>query len=159
MKRLLLISLISLFAAYGIAIGDIDRNKHFNLETGSLAIKGYDPVAYFSDGPKKGNPSLKYEYEGVEYRFANEENRTAFTADPSKYEPAYGGWCSYAMLDADKVEVDPQSFKIIEGKLYLFYNGFWGDTLKKWNKKLSREQENNLVSKATANWQKIVSKK
>jgi len=63
------------------------------------------------------------------------------------------------MLDSTKFGINPESFKIIEGKLYLFYDGFWGDTLKRWNKKLSKKSEANIVKLADENWNTIVSEK
>ena len=71
--------------------------------------------------------------------------------NPQKYEPAYGGWCAYAMgAKGQKVSVDPETFKIVDGRLNLFYNKFFNNTLEDWNK-----DEGNLKKKAEANWQKI----
>ena len=81
----------------------------------------------------------------------------AFESNPERYLPAYGGWCAYAMLEVDKVGIDPESFKIVEDRLYLFYNGFWGDTLKRWNKKLAKKPESELVSQADRQWESIQS--
>ena len=62
-----------------------------------------------------------------------------FASNPAKYEPQYGGWCAYAMgHDGSKVEVDPETFKIINGKLFLFYNRFFNNTLKTWNQDESK---------------------
>jgi hypothetical protein len=84
--------------------------------------------------------------------FASQQNLAKFKASPEKFEPAYGGWCAYAMGETgEKVKVDPETFKIIDGKLYLFYN-FWGNnTLVDWNK-----NEAPLKMKADQNWKKIV---
>lgn len=90
-------------------------------------------------------------YQGVIYKFSSNENKDAFLKNPSRYEPQYGGWCAYAMgSEGGKVEINPETFKIIDGKLYLFYNQYFNNTLKSWNK-----EENNLKSKADANWKKI----
>ena len=79
------------------------------------------------------------------------ENKEAFKNAPARYEPQYGGWCAYAMgNDGSKVEIDPETFKIVDGKLYLFYNKYFTNTLKSWNK-----QEPELKKKADQNWQKI----
>ena len=127
------------------------RKKNFNLEDG-IAIKGYDAVAYFTqDKAVKGDKNLSVFYEGATYYFSSSENREAFKKEPSKYEPQYGGWCAYAMgKEGSKVEVDPETFKIVNGKLYLFYNKYFNNTLKSWNK-----DEANLKSRADANWQEI----
>jgi beta-xylosidase len=60
------------------------------------------------------------------------------------------------MLDGDKVGIDPETYKLIDGRLYLFYNGFWGDTLKRWNKKLAKIPEQALVGQADGEWRKIL---
>lgn len=127
------------------------RPKQFNLENG-LAIQGYDPVAYFTQGKAiEGNKQFASVFEGVTYRFATAANKDLFLKDPKKYEPQYGGWCAYAMgATNEKVEIDPETFKIVNGKLYLFFHNFINNTLPKWNK-----DEANLKAKADKNWQAI----
>ena len=152
MKNTVLVLSLLIVTSFGsIAQTDAIRKKNFNTKQ-SLAIQGYDPVSYFDSKPKEGKESLKYVYKGVTYQFINEVNLTKFKASPEKYEPAYGGWCAYAMgNDGSKVEVDPETFKIIDGKIYLFYN-FWGtNTLTDWNK-----NEKTLKNKGDQNWKKIV---
>jgi YHS domain-containing protein len=127
------------------------RKKTYNLEKG-IAIEGYDPVAYFTAGkPVEGSKDFAVAHQGVTYYFSSAENKEAFKKNPAKYEPQYGGWCAYAMgNDGSKVEIDPETFKIIDNKLYLYYNKYFNNTLKSWNK-----DEANLKSHADANWQKI----
>jgi YHS domain-containing protein len=127
------------------------RKKSFNLEK-AVAIQGYDPVAYFKQNKAvKGNSQFAASYEGITYYFSSTENKEAFAKSPASYEPQYGGWCAFAMGNSgEKVEIDPSTFKILNGKLYLFYNKFFNNTLKSWNK-----DETNLRTKADANWQKI----
>jgi hypothetical protein len=87
----------------------------------------------------------------VRYHFSTEANKEAFKKNPSKYEPQYGGWCAYAMgATGERVEIDPETFKILNGKLYLFYNKLFNNTLKTWNK-----DEQSLRTKADANWIKL----
>lgn len=151
MKVLLtLIFLYSLSAGYSQT--DLFRTKQFNLDDG-VAIKGYDPVAYFTVGKaEKGKSTFSTSYKGVRYHFADAADLNSFQANPEKYEPQYGGWCAYAMgHDGSKVEVDPETFKIINGKLFLFYNRFFNNTLKAWN-----QDEPKLHSQADANWQKLL---
>jgi YHS domain-containing protein len=128
------------------------RQKQFNIEKG-LAIEGYDPVAYFtSRSAVKGKSDIVAMHNGVTYRFASIQNRDAFKANPDKYEPQYGGWCAYAMgTKGEKVEVDPETFKIIDGKLYLFYNKFFNNTLESWNK-----DESHLKPNADQSWAKFI---
>ncbi|MBL7703390.1 MAG: YHS domain-containing protein [Ferruginibacter sp.] len=124
------------------------RKKHFNLDNG-LAIKGYDPVAYFTQSKAvKGKKELAVSYLGTLYHFSSETNKEIFKAAPFKYEPEYGGWCAYAMgQSGEKVPVDPETFKVLNGKLYLFYNRYFTNTLKDWNK-----NEAALKKKADLNW-------
>ncbi|MEO7307056.1 MAG: YHS domain-containing (seleno)protein [Ferruginibacter sp.] len=128
------------------------RKKHNNLSDG-LAIKGYDPVAYFTQHKAvKGSKENAVYHQGVTYYFSSVENKELFKANPFKYEPEYGGWCAYAMgKNGEKVSVDPATFKIINGKLYLFYNKYFTNTLTDWNK-----DETNLKQKADANWPKLL---
>jgi len=132
-----------------------ERLKHYNLEKG-LAISGYDPVAYFKNGEaKKGKAACSVSHVGVVYYFASEEHKEFFIKSPANYEPQYGGWCAYAMGDnGKKVAVDPNTFKIINGKLYLFYNAYFNNTLKTWNK-----DEDALKTKADQNWKRIINTK
>ena len=126
------------------------RQKQFNLKK-TLAIEGYDPVSYFDGKPTAGKSDIKTTHKGVVYQFATQANLNKFKAAPDKYEPAYGGWCAFAMGESgEKVKVDPETFKIVEGKLYLFYN-FWGNnTLTDWNK-----EESKLKTAGDKNWKKI----
>jgi len=127
------------------------RKSQFNLDNG-IAMSGYDPVAYFKENKAiKGKKELGVFDRGITYYFSSSENKDEFKKDPSKYEPQYGGWCAYAMgKDGSKVEVDPGTFKIIDGKLYLYYNKFFNNTLKSWNK-----DESNLKTKADVNWKRF----
>ncbi|MBS1667030.1 MAG: YHS domain protein [Bacteroidetes bacterium] len=149
MKKLLFICLM-FTALLAHAQDGALRKKNFNLTDG-IAIKGWDPIAYFANKPEKGSPRFALFYDGVTYYFSSDANRELFKKSPSRYEPQYGGWCAYAMgKDGTKVEVDPETFKIINGKLFLFYNQFFNNTLKSWNK-----DETNLHQHADANWQKL----
>jgi YHS domain-containing protein len=127
------------------------RKKHFNLENG-IAIKGYDPVAYYTQNKAvKGKKELAVSHQGILYYFLSEANKEAFKTAPFKYEPEYGGWCAYAMgQNGEKISVDPETFKIINGRLYLFYNRYFTNTLKDWNK-----NEATLKKNADANWPKL----
>jgi YHS domain-containing protein len=150
MKRFVLFFAFFSTAFWAVA-QDQKRVQSFNLEKG-LAVQGYDVVAYFSGKPVKGNASLAAVYQGVRYHFANEANKETFKKNAAKYEPQYGGWCAYAMgANGEKVEIDPETFKIVNGKLYLFYNKRFNNTLKTWNR-----DEQSLKAKADANWSKLL---
>jgi YHS domain-containing protein len=127
---------------------DAKRIAQFNLEN-KVAIQGYDPVAYFKQNKAiKGKDDFTASYMGVTYKFSSTANKDIFIKNPTIYEPQFGGWCAFAMGDSgDKVKINPETFKIIDGKLYLFYNAFFNNTLKSWNK-----DETNLKAKAESNW-------
>ena len=148
MKRTIGIMLLTVFML-GIANAQSTlRAKEFNLEKG-VAIQGYDPVAYFLQNKAvKGAKQFAALADGITYYFSSPANKELFAKDYKKYEPQYGGWCAYAMgANNDKVEIDPETFKIVNGKLYLFYHSWVNNTLNKWNK-----DEANLKVKADKNW-------
>jgi YHS domain-containing protein len=128
------------------------RKKQFNVSKSGLAIQGYDPVAYFtSNKAVEGKKELAVVTDGITYYFSTAQNKELFKANPLKYEPQYGGWCAYAMgATNDKVEIDPETFKIVNGKLYLFFHSWSNNTLTKWNK-----DEASLKTKADASWIKF----
>ena len=131
--------------------------SQYNLGKDGLAIEGFDPVAYFPEGggsALKGLERHEHVHEGVRYRFASEENLAIFKKEPAKYEPAYGGWCAFAMASGEKVEIDPKSFHVDDDKLLLFYKSFFSDTRKKWLK-----EPEVLEPKADAAWAKFLAKK
>ena len=126
------------------------RKTHFNLEK-SIAIQGYDPVSYFVESKaKKGSKEFNFNYGNAIYYFTSKTNLELFKASPNKYEPQFGGWCAYAMGNTgEKVEIDPKTFKIVGGKLYLFYHSLFNNTLDTWNK-----NENGLLQQAITNWKR-----
>jgi YHS domain-containing protein len=144
--------------------GQGDRHplfEHLNLSKKGLALEGHDPVAYFPEHGGKATPGsekITVNHLGVTYRFASEENRKAFLATPERFEPRYGGWCAWALADGkgDKVDVDPESFVVESGKLYVFYDGFWGDTRKKWKEAGGAAK---LAPKGDENWKRITKPK
>jgi hypothetical protein len=127
------------------------RKQHFNIKK-NVALEGYDPVSYFDGVPLEGNPDMTVVYKKLTYQFASLSNQAKFKLTPDKYEPAYGGWCAFAMGESgEKVKIDPETFKILNSRLYLFYN-FWGNnTLVDWNK-----NEKKLMDAADHNWRNIV---
>ncbi len=151
MKTKFTFILLFLFSIVGFSQNDAKRIQSFNLEK-KVAIQGYDPVTYFTKKEAvKGNANFKYVYKGIEYHFSSDENKKIFEKNPDNYEPQYGGWCAYAIgKTAEKVTINPKTFKIIDNKLYLFYNANLTNTLKLWNK-----DEENLYKKANQNWEKI----
>lgn len=101
-------------------VGALAATPELNLSWTGLALRGYDPVAYFTVGePVKGKRSLSVEHGGGTYRFSSQETRELFLADPDKYLPAYGGYCAYGTAQNTKVDGDPRIWHIVDGRLYL----------------------------------------
>jgi hypothetical protein len=90
----------------------------------SPAIDGYDPVAYFTmQEAKKGKESIEHKWLGEKWRFVNEDHKAQFVADPIKFMPNYGGYCSYDPVSAGHDHlVDPTAWRIVDDALYLFYS-------------------------------------
>jgi YHS domain-containing protein len=150
MKNLLFLFLFQAVSSYTLfAQTAVQRESSYNLSKSGVALSGYDPVSYFTKSkPSKGLASISVKYQGVTYYFTTEGNKTLFLALPQKYEPQYGGWCAYALGETNElVEVDPGTYKILNGKLYLFYNAYFNNTLPKWN-----ANETVLKQKADKNW-------
>lgn len=92
-------------------------------EKDGAAITGYDPVAYFKeDKPVKGSAAYTASHMGSIFRFASAANRDAFTADPDRYAPQYGGFCAYAVAKGYKAKIEPDAYTLVDGKLYLNYD-------------------------------------
>ena len=126
--KLLLIAIVGLVSFGSFAQdGSPLRKKHLNLSKSGLAIDGYDPVSYFkSNKAIKGKKEFAVGHQDAVYYFSSVENKEAFIKNPAAYEPQYGGWRAYAMgKEGDKMSIDPETFKIINGKLFLFYNEFF----------------------------------
>jgi YHS domain-containing protein len=150
-KFIWVLAWVFIFAGPGYAQSEASRKGNFNIKK-NIALEGYDPVSYFDHKPEEGRSDFQFAYKGVTYEFSTAANLNKFKATPEKFEPAYGGWCAYAMGESgEKVKIDPETYKILDGKLYLFYN-FWGNnTLTDWNK-----NEKELKGKADQNWRKFI---
>ena len=92
-------------------------------ETDGVALRGYDPVAYFvSTEAQKGQAQYSYEYKGSKFYFASDANRRAFMAMPEKYAPQFGGYCAFGTAQGYKVSTQPDAYAIVKDKLYLNYD-------------------------------------
>jgi YHS domain-containing protein len=129
---------------------EASRRRNFNHEN-TIGIGEFDPVSYFKNAPAKGDSKISHKHKGILYHFISEENREEFKKSPSKYEPAYGGWCAYHMaLNGDRTRVNCSTYKIVNGRLYLFSNFNGKNTLLLWNKdekKFKAAADRNWVSK------------
>ena len=119
-----------------------------NLSQGDIAIKGHDPVAYFTQSAAvPGSPEFTASHDGATYRFASAENRDTFLADPARYAPAYGGFCAFGASYGAKIDIDPTAFAVVNGRLYL-------NVSRRVNRRWSRDRAN-LITQADANWPRI----
>lgn len=114
-----------------------------------LAVQGYDPVAYFTQGkPVKGVKEFSTEYMGATFRFASAANRDKFIAKPEAYAPQYGGYCAWAVSQGYTAKGDARNWKIVDGKLYLNYNT---SIQKKWEANIP-----GFISSANTEWPGLV---
>ena len=112
---------------------------------GGIAIRGYDPVAYFTeDMPVKGDPSNVHQWMGTTWQFANKANLDSFKNNPEKYAPQYGGYCAYAAAKDSIAPTDPDAWTIYDDKLYLNYST---SIRKRWLK-----DKNGYIKSADKNW-------
>ena len=120
----------------------------------NVALAGYDVVNYFTNKKAKvGSSAHAVNHDGATYYFASEEHKNMFTSNPDKFLPAYGGYCAFAMgMKNATVPSNPDTYKIVDGKLYVFFNDLYEgekfNTLVPWN-----EDEANIKKMADANWQ------
>jgi len=129
------------------------------IDSHGLAVGGYDLVSYFTLGKAiKGDASITSGHNGVVYQFSSKENQVKFEADPDRYLPQYEGYCALAVSYGKKISIDPKTFKIIDDKLYLFYNGNASgkrvNSLDTWNR-----HEDRLLPKANELWPDVKKKK
>ena len=125
------------------------RRRNLNNEN-YIAMRQFDPVSYFKNKPLRGSEKFQYDYNGIVYYFASDENLQTFKKSPDKYEPAYGGWCAFTLATTGQRErIDPTAFKIMNGKLYLFYNFNGDNRLQKWNEHPNRK---NLIILGDKKW-------
>jgi hypothetical protein len=145
MKR----SLLAAGAAFHLTITTVGLAaspvEPMNKNRDAVALKGYDPVAYFTlSKPVKGLAQYSHDRMGARWWFMNSENRDMFAADPQRYAPQFGGYCSWAVSQNYTADIDPDAWKIVDGKLYLNYNQ---SIQKKWEQDLTKRIED-----ANRNW-------
>ncbi len=143
-KFLATIMLSAIMTASAFAIDPV-----YTSTFGNQAIKGYDTVAYFTEGkPVKGKKEFSYEYLDAEWRFASAENLETFKADPTKYAPQFGGYCAYAVSQNTTASIKPELWAIVDGKLYLNYSN---SVQKRWD-----GDREGFIKAAQENWKGIL---
>ena len=140
---------LSLLSGPALAADEQNTSRGATLSGPGLAAHGYDVVSYFGGQPVIGNDKFALAHNGAAYRFASQSNLDTFKADPSKYAPAFGGYCAYGAALNKKFDGDPRFWKIVDGRLYLNLNG---DIQAKWSEDVSGN-----IKKAEINWAKIKS--
>ncbi|MFT5774957.1 YHS domain-containing (seleno)protein [Hyphomonas sp.] len=145
LRPLLIAAALALSPALAFAPAAAAEPAIYTGRFSSIALQGYDTVAYFETGaPAKGSKDFTAEYKGANFKFTSAEHRDAFIADPAAYAPQYGGYCAWAMADGKHAKGDAAYWKIVEGKLYLNYNS---DIQGKWNADVP-----GFISKADTEW-------
>jgi YHS domain-containing protein len=113
------------------------------------AIRGYDPVAYFTEGkPVRGSEQFTYQWRGATWRFASAEHRERFVRAPEQYAPQYGGYCAYGVAQDYAVSIDPAAWTVVDGRLYLNYSKSVRET---WAKDIP-----GYIRKADGNWPRVL---
>jgi len=129
----------------------VAEKRLVNVDRNGLALKGYDPVAYFTENrPVKGDAKFQSTFNGATYYFASAANKKTFEGDPKKYEPQFGGFCAYAASQGHTAKIEPDAFEVLNGRLLLQYDRSVRDLFNK-------DQNGNLM-KADKNWPSIVEK-
>ena len=139
-------------------LGDGGFERPENVSDGGLALEGYDPVSYFDRQPVRGAPEISATHDGIRYRFANPANRKRFLADPKGFLPRYGGWCAFGLgmdegemkLARERYPVDPESYEIFAGELYVFYRSATYDAREHW-----RLDPERFRKQADETWQRL----
>ena len=104
-------------------INTLEKSGLFGYDPSGIAIRGYDTVAYFTEGaPVEGSEEFTAEWQGATWRFASAEHLDLFEADPERYAPQYGGYCAYGVAQDGLVKIEPENWTILDDKLYLNYD-------------------------------------
>ena len=159
-KLIMLISLLFLHMNWAQQIKATYYNEdgpYYNVGEDCVAVQGYDLVAYHKEGKAmKGSWDHQFTYDDIHYYFASATNKELFVADPLKYIPAYGGYCAYGLGMPNgkgppgKYPINPESFKIVEDRLYLFYDDPSFQALPLWNR-----SEQRLKNVADIRWKQM----
>jgi YHS domain-containing protein len=122
-----------------------------NLDKSSIAIQGYDPVAFFTENkPVKGNSDYQSTYNGAKYLFASAQDKSTFDANPAKYEPQFGGYCAYAVSEGHLAPITIDAFMIVNGRLLMQYDFKV--------KKIFEQDPQGRLARADKNWPGLVEK-
>lgn len=123
MTKMIRCLLAGLVLSATMTVAALAAGVAINADSSGLALRGHDPVAYFTQGaPTPGDRAISAVHDGATYHFASEANRDTFLANPAAYLPAYGGYCAFGTAMGYKVDGDPEAWKIVDNRLYLNYS-------------------------------------
>ena len=136
MKRIVaiifLLSLSTISATAAEPINTLERSGLFGYKPSGIAIRGFDTVAYFTEGkPREGSDEFTSAWQGATWKFASQEHLDIFKDNPEKYAPQYGGYCAYGVAQDSLVKIEGDNWTIVDDKLYLNYDD---DLQEKWEK-------------------------
>jgi YHS domain-containing protein len=135
---------ISLILAGFIAVLSLGSSTVAQTGDDRLALKGYDPVAYFTDKrPMVGDSQYQHEWDGAIYRFASARHLELFKADPDRYLPQYNNWCAASVAKGEKVRPNPENWLVVDGRLYLFGKSIGPGLMKADPAAMKREADKN----------------
>ena len=147
-RRAALRGFLAIALAAGASLPAAADTQHRVFAENGVAIRGYDPVAYFTDGkPVRGRPEFHHSWRGATWRFASAAHRDRFAAHPDRYAPAYGGFCAWAVSEGYTAPIDPQAWRIVDGRLFLNYDR---NIQRRWEAEMAAR-----ISRGDANWPRV----
>lgn len=146
-RKLGLACVLAALAAAGVAA----EKRAVNVDGAGVAVKGYDVVAYATAGaPTKGDPRFEYLWNGATWRFSSAANRDGFAREPQKFAPQFGGYCAWAVSRGYTADIDPEAWRIVDGRLYLNYSR---SVQQRWEQDVPGN-----IARAQANWPAVLAK-
>lgn len=151
MRKFFVALAFALGASFAAAPAQADQAPVHTGLLSRVAVDGYDPVAYFTDGrPVRGTTQHRVTHQGYEYRFASAEHLAAFRANPARYLPQYGGYCAWAVAQGYTAAGNPNNWRIVDGRLYLNYND---EIQTRWERDIP-----GFIRSANGNWPRVLSR-
>lgn len=140
---------ISFFLLFGLVLTHAQSHS-YSTDDSMIALDGYSTVSYMDNGKAEmGKKAYKASYDGLTYYFTDHKQLKKFQNNPKKYKPQYGGWCAFAVSLGGKYRPNPKSFRVVNGKLYMFTVNLEGDFVQVWEK----EGKAKHIAQANKNWQ------
>lgn len=151
MRKLITAAALALTALFAAAPAHADEPPVHTAMFSNVAVGGYDPVAYFTDGRAvRGSTQHRIVHQGFEYRFASAAHLAAFRANPAQYTPQYGGYCAWAVANGYTAAGNPRNWRIVDGRLYLNYND---EIQQRWERNIP-----GFITSANTNWPSVLSR-